>query len=274
MKIKSKLISLVCLITILPAIILGIMAYSLSKKALNNKISAEFNARKELIILKLNNILVDLNKSALAWTASPAMADVKIADSDLKIATFLFNIKKSYPILKDISVVDAKKNVIATTNEQFDSSSKKHINVTSIYDLDKTLKGKPQSKIGITTNDNYLILPIFDVISKDGTVVGLIICEIDNRKIADIIQLSNQGKSDSERVNVYLISEKNTLASLVEPSVPLSYERIVKTNNSLPQEIVLNQIDIDHKTYVISQSSIGSPLPEISGNPLLCILQP
>ncbi len=204
MSIRLKLVALVCLMTILPAGLVGILAYSLSRSALSDKIKGEFEARQELIRLALTHHLADLAKNADAWTTAPVMADIKIADNDLRIATFLFGTKKSYPIVRDLTILDAAGKPIASTNQSYDDKAMASLAAT--YPLKEVAAGKAASSIGIKPEQNFLALPVHDVVSKDGSIAGILLAEIDPKILDQAIQAADDGKADGERVGVLLTS--------------------------------------------------------------------
>ena len=272
MSIRLKLIILVCLMTILPAIAVGALAYSLSKAALGSKIEGEFDAREQLITLDLSNHLRELAKSADAWAAASVMADIKIADNDLRIGSFLFNTKKSYPILRDLTVLDANRKIIASTNPKYDESAKGALSPSTIYPLDAVVAGKPAAMIGVNPEQNYLAIPIKDVVTKDGSVAGVLLAEIDTAVIERSIKSANDGKADSAQVAVLLTTADQTVTSLLPPGVSLDFAGLVAGSGGTVRD-GFHHVPIAGQEYVVKSAEVKDLLPGMSNAMRLSVLQ-
>lgn len=270
MSIRVKLVLLVCLMTILPAGMVGVLAYTLSRAALSEKVKGEFQARQELIKLDLTNRLGELAKNADAWTSAPVMADIKISDNDMRIATFLVNTKKSYPILRDLTILDVKGKIVATTNQGYDEKTTPSLK--EIYPLDGVAAGKPASMIGVKPQQNYLALPIHDVVSKDGSVAGVLLAEIDSQVIDKSVHTANDGKAEGEQVGVLLTTKGETVSSLAAGSSEVSYQSLAAGASDVPDGFT--KAAVGGADFVVMSDEMRDVLPGISSALRLTVLQP
>ena len=278
MSIKIRLLLLVCLITILPSAGLGTMVYFISKSSLDERIRSAFGDRLELAKLKLEGALGELSKNAEAWTTAPAMSDIKIADSDMRIASFLITTKKAYPIVKDLTVFDARGKIVGTTNinlmdDGSDEAKSKTVTSEALisFGIEATLKNVILSDIAAGDQPSFISLPVHDIVTKDGTVVGVLTIEINRAKLDEMVKGSNKDKGVQERTNLYLTRSGKEITSLTETDLKVSVDELSTVDGIWAPGF--KKQEVGSKIYVMSSTPLEKALPNLKEPLTLTVLQ-
>ena len=239
MTLRTKLIILVILVALLPAAAVGMLAYHLSRSALDQHIRSAFQDRAELIEHQINSILLELDHNALAWALAPAMADISIGDADMRMFTFLANSKKSYKFIKDITAFDRKGVISTSTNPSMlfladGSDQGNKISHLAAFPIAKVLQNTRFMTINPPGQSSFIALPVPDPIMKDGSLLGGLVIELDIEAIARTIDEVNKGKDSDNHINVYLSLATGEIRSLVDQAFSLDYRSLQNIVGSAP----------------------------------------
>ncbi len=278
MNIRKKLVLIVCLVTMVPAGIVGVVAYSLSRGSLGDRIKDEFTDRQKLLELQIASPLSELSINTQAWIDGSIMGAIQTGDRDLRIKNFLLSAKKSYPIIKDLTVLNSQAKLIATTNPA-DSDltapgglSPKALALRDEYPLDSILKGKTVSRLGTPSQTSYLAVPITNGLKKDGSILGVLLCEIDLTLLDKIVLAVNDGKPEAERVFVMLSSKGSTVLPLKVSPKAITYKDIQGDEDRAVFGFATKTVrGID---YIVSTTAMMNVLPGLAVPLSLTILQP
>ena len=261
MSIKTRLIAMVTAIALIPAIVVGAVAYRLSRSALEERIRSGFQDRARLLNHQLSSLLTEVDHNTDAWVVSPAMADIKIGDSDLRISKFLLATKKSYPIIKDMTVVDAKGVAVASSNPAVAFASDEGAAKAALmkFEVPRLLAKEAIVKISPATGASFLGHPILDLVAKDGSVAGAMIVELDAKVLAGIVAAANDGKAEADRVNFYLWNSDGEIASLVDAVFPMEFAA-AKSTTGLALDRGLSSDDYQSQKFVSQSFQVHLPL--------------
>ncbi len=279
MTIRARLLVLVTLMTVIPASLVGLIAYNLSKSALKQKVDTQFGMKLQNISMELAFGIGELQKNGEAWTSTLAMADVKISDRDMHIASFLMNVKKSYKLIKDITVVDIKHLPIASTNMavMLDSDDNKGKagtnNPFDAFPIDDALKGISSGSLGVDSKENFLLMPIKDVVTKDGTIVGALLIEIEPAVWQGIVAKTMDFQDESNALNIYITGNRNNkIFEIDSPFIHVPFKQFIESGYDFRQEF--SEFSGSTLSFAVNTVNLNTVLPILKNPIRITLMQP
>ncbi len=127
MKIKIRLFFLFLSISLIPLIIMGVISYENGKDIIKNRVEINNQIIASDVINKINDTLVDIERSVSAWSSMTIMQDIMIKDADGKIAVFLADVSKEYEYFLAISLIDQAGEIISSNKVELIGKKTKDI---------------------------------------------------------------------------------------------------------------------------------------------------
>ncbi len=207
--IQTKLITLFLLLSLVPLIIVSVIAYYNGQEALRDGIGHNFEALALNAMDKIDRSLWSRKQDIKAWAAIEAMQDVLADDADGRIADILVQLKKEYGMYSEIFCINPQGLIIA-------SSDQRHldVNVSQTSWFSEAIKTREVS-IGDLEYDelmnDYTLLFSIPVISifDEKKVIGLISSRLSRRVLLELTYHARTTQEDRDRSGHVLLIDKN-----------------------------------------------------------------
>ncbi len=272
MSIRTKIIILFLLATIIPFVTIGIVAYVDSQKVLETLVIDKLNAlatvQKNRVVFYLKQedaLLQTFSHNSVLLSSFLSYSKTKSKLDQAKLQEIINDEKNATSFIKEIYLLNKDGRIIASTAR--DTIGENHA-----YD-EFFLKGQEKNTVGLVfkTNDNQIRQYITGPIRTNGQIFGIAVLEADTNELFAIFH----DYTGLDKTGDWGLSEKKTNGDefIIVPSrfntninAPLS--KILSTNSKLPavqalsgnEQISTNSIDFRKKEVIIATRFI----PEVN----------
>ncbi len=157
MNIKSKLLFLVVVCSLLPILVISTMSYISTQKALEKNISEQVASSTEEALSKIDGTLNASIMSLNAWGSSMVMQDIAIDDLDGAISNHLKGLTNYFPYYAEAITLNGQGVIIASTLEK-----NMGLNLSSDEWVQKTLQGESfQGVVSISLPGSSVYLSLY-----------------------------------------------------------------------------------------------------------------
>lgn len=282
MSIRLKLILLILSIsTFVPAVV-GYLAYDQSEQVLKSSLESSFAIRLQSLKSQLERDIAALMDNGRSWSKQAIMADIRNGDDDLNILAFLVSNTRSFPVIKDMTVIDGEGEIVASSYEELMDYEDEQMQAF----LDRygfaNLNDLEDPAVGLLSNQaeqSYLSLPITDPFSHWGENLGRLLIRIDQKVFNDLFAQASQTEDGKAGLNVYLFSGSNdVIYSSLAADDRFTPELVVKApRDSLKLKqlkTAFGRLDYEVRRIPAQQSGFKDDLTVIIGQPESTTLAP
>lgn len=238
MKLRTKLILLLLILTMLPLSLLAWLSYQNSKDALKDTIGNELISVTQGTMYNIEQELLELYKNVRSWAYSEIMQEVLTDDADGRITSVLSGFKRNYMVYAGIYCFNQKGEIIASSNPDVIGKS---------YPDNPRFKGAMAGKTIIhdlkfsDLSQAYTVdfaVPITDAYDSTNTI-GVLLAELNQKQLDDIIRFSKGPQIPSSHA-LLINREGFIIAGSVNERSPLS-ENILNGNQDVRHLVSLNK---------------------------------
>lgn len=115
MRVRTKLLIIGLLISLVPIGIVGFVSIQVGKEAIVENLGSRFKLTARATIREVDRVLFSIQQDATAWSANPIMQEVMSRDIDARVSAKLIKLHRNYPQLASITVLDTGGEVIAAS---------------------------------------------------------------------------------------------------------------------------------------------------------------
>lgn len=150
-----KTLGLFSLLSLLPLIVLGLMSYHNARQSLEKNIGYKLEELARLAMERVDHQLTQYSQQIQGWANLEVMQDVLTFDADGRINTALVNLKKNYPVYHQISCLNQKGEIIASSEPELVGKLSEKIEcppqgTAHKVRISKVCRLKHKNEIGIT----------------------------------------------------------------------------------------------------------------------------
>ena len=115
MRVRTKLLIIGLLLSLVPIGIVGFVSIQVGKKAIIENLGIRFKLTASATIREVDRVLFSIQQDAIAWSNNPLMHEVLSRDIDARVSAKLIKLHREYPQLASITVFDIGGEVIAAS---------------------------------------------------------------------------------------------------------------------------------------------------------------
>ena len=115
MRVRTKLLIIGLLLSLVPIGIVGFVSIQVGKKAIIENLGIRFKLTASATIREVDRVLFSIQQDAIAWSNNPLMQEVLSRDIDARVSAKLIKLHREYPQLASITVFDIGGEVIAAS---------------------------------------------------------------------------------------------------------------------------------------------------------------
>ncbi|MDP3981435.1 MAG: cache domain-containing protein, partial [Chlamydiota bacterium] len=210
MKILTKLLILTLAVSILPLIVVGVLAYQNGRLALENEIGSELNAQANFVIRELENRLQDQNNNIRSWSKLTVIQDLLTDDADGRVTELLMQLREEFGDYLVLFCTNAKGVVVASSDE---SMYKKEFSHEPWYKemADEKTWIDVLSNIGdIDAKGVIVASPVIGIETQE-KVIGAIVGFYDWNKVDNLLDIEMEQTQDSRQGYTILVNQQGTV---------------------------------------------------------------
>ena len=115
MRVRTKLLIIGLLLSLVPIGIVGFVSIQVGKEAIVENLGSRFKLTARATIREVDRVLFSIQQDATAWSTNPIMQEVLSRDIDARVSAKLIKLHRNYPQLASITVFDTGGEVIAAS---------------------------------------------------------------------------------------------------------------------------------------------------------------
>lgn len=115
---KKRFTSTFLILSLVPLLIIGIIAYRNGKEAIIHNLGSSFQQIAHGVAEKIDRHLYEIYRDVKAWSELELMQEVVTDDTDGKITSSLIRLKKEYTYFTSINVFNTKGIIVASSNPE------------------------------------------------------------------------------------------------------------------------------------------------------------
>jgi len=115
MRVRTKLLIIGLLLSLVPLGIVGFVSIQVGKEAIVENLGSRFKLTARATIREADRVLFSIQQDATAWSTNPIMQEVLSRDIDARVSAKLIKLHRNYPQLASITVFDTGGEVIAAS---------------------------------------------------------------------------------------------------------------------------------------------------------------
>ncbi len=216
MKIKNKLLVMTLVLSLVPILVIGAMAYYSAKGALEDKIGGGLSGLAQSSMDRIDTTLQERLQNIIAWASLGSMQDILIDDDDGRIAAELERLKRDYGVYQDIFVANSEGEILSASRAE-----PPNVNLGAQAGFAKAMRGKTDVRdVAQSSLTNALAVtfsaPIRANYNRD-KVIGVLTAQYDWNQIYGITDsIKVGGKTQDEAARVILVNNKGQVIAAPE----------------------------------------------------------
>ena len=261
---------MIVLSSVVSSVFVGAAAYYTASNILATKLRSGYQDRLTLLKEKIESRLDALGDNAAGFGSHWSMGDIPADDGDLQIAAFIAGIKKSFPLVKNVSVFNHDGKLVTSTNEESPSSALPPASGPNPSIWAAISQGKISANFSADPELNFIVVPARNLID-DGAVIGAVLIEINRGILDQIIQEGNIGRVAEEKADTY-VSMNGQQIYASRDFAEVRFADLAPFLDTMQDGFT--SFAINGQRYVMASAQLNSTLGGLTYAPRLTLLQP
>ncbi len=213
MTLKSKFISITLLLSLVPLMVFGMIAYQSAKTGLEEKIGSGLLALAQAGTDRLDRTLHERLANVTAWSSLGSLQDIMIDDDDGRIAAELERLKADYGVYQEIYVANASGSILAVSGGEPPEEA-----VSEADWFQKTLAGDVDVRdVRRSSLTSELAMAFSSPVRADynkNKIIGVLSARFDWSRIHQLIEsIKINGREQNEEALVLLVNRAGQVIS-------------------------------------------------------------
>jgi len=215
MKIKTKSAIIFLLLSLLPIVVIGLVAYKNGEDAIKKSLGFNFQQRAHETIEKVDRSMDDVYQNVKTWSRLEFMQELILGDMTSKISSFLIDLSREYKYFSSINVLNNQGKVVASSNPELIGSD-----LASETFYKEAIAGRAYTQDVHLDKDTMSWVVTFafpiKVKSEEQQIIGVLCANWKAVELYTITQMYTRGVKGENRADVMLTRADGLVISAPE----------------------------------------------------------